>query len=1089
MSKEVKVDDDLYSRSILTYGIDTLQKLSTMKVLIIGMRGLGVETAKNIILSGPGEVDIFDPTLTTIKDLGSNFFLSEEDVGKKNRDEACLEKLKNLNSYVKVDVFKIEQKNNIDEYIQLFCEKMKKYNVVVFTELHPMYFIDKIDKACRENKIKLIYGMCLGLVGYIFTDFGPEYTIIDETGEEIQSYIVKNITKEKYGLVTIDTIQETNQLAIGDGDYVYFKGVEGMTELNEEGREFQIIYESSDKFRIGDTTKFGDYIKGGMVYQIKKPKKRMYYEFCQRAMMICDDYHPLACSDNTKEGRAELLYMALSGVHDYYLKNNCTLPELNNMEQAKSILENVKTMYNTAKEKKFPCYKGIQEFDEKIVLNVARWAAAQIAPVCGFFGGIIAQEIIKTTGKYIPIDQWLIYDFFESADNLGDNIDRTLKNCRYDDQIAIFGNEIQKKIQESNIFMIGAGATGCEFLKNFAMMGFCTNPDKKFVVTDNDNIEVSNLNRQFLFRKKDVGKPKSEIAVKSVQEMNPSFKAEALQLKVCKETENTFNEDFWEKQNFIIFAVDSVDARKYIDTKVIFHQKIAVDSGTLGTQAQSQIIIPFKTVTYKDKAPSTVTKEIPQCTLRHFPSLIQHCIEWSKDSFWGYFGDSINEVKIFFNDLNSFKELIKREGSATFQLTKLEYLKKQIDIIVSKDIKKMCQFGIDCYTSNFDHNIQQLLSIYPPNHKTLVNDKLVDFWGGSKRLPHPIKFNPEDDLCLTYVAKFVQILSHAFGIQLSKEELSKENIKKICKDIKVPEFKKKENVKIDIDDGSEDKKEKEKKKEEEKKEEEDKCLYMETPEMKKEREAAEKRMAEIMKDLEKIKREDYDMNKIVPEEFEKDHDENGHIDFIHAGSNLRARNYNIDECDRNKTKKVAGKIIPTILTTTATIAGAVALQLYTTFQTSEIKYFRETYFNFNSNFYYFSLPPEAMKTEDKEPTSINGAFKAVPEGWTSWDRIEIKGSKTCGELCEYMKEKYGINVDTIFIEDIMIYDTFLEIKRNKDLKIEAVYADCTGNPIPDKKKFLTINFVAKIPEAKINGKDYKNVDVLSPLINYRFRDN
>ena len=86
-----------------------------------------------------------------------------------------------------------------------------------------------------------------------------------------------------------------------------------------------------------------------MVYQIKKPKKRMYYEFCQRAMMICDDYHPLACSDNTKEGRAELLYMALSGVHDYYLKNNCSLPELNNMEQAKSILENVKTMYNTAK--------------------------------------------------------------------------------------------------------------------------------------------------------------------------------------------------------------------------------------------------------------------------------------------------------------------------------------------------------------------------------------------------------------------------------------------------------------------------------------------------------------------------------------------------------------------------------------------------------------------------------------------------------------------------------------------------------------------------------------------------------------------
>ena len=63
-----KVDDNLYSRSILTYGLETLKKLSTMKILIIGMRGLGAETAKNIILSGPGEVDIFDTTKVSIKD-------------------------------------------------------------------------------------------------------------------------------------------------------------------------------------------------------------------------------------------------------------------------------------------------------------------------------------------------------------------------------------------------------------------------------------------------------------------------------------------------------------------------------------------------------------------------------------------------------------------------------------------------------------------------------------------------------------------------------------------------------------------------------------------------------------------------------------------------------------------------------------------------------------------------------------------------------------------------------------------------------------------------------------------------------------
>ena len=1081
---ENKVDDDLYSRSILTYGLETLKKLSTMKILIIGMRGLGVETAKNIILSGPGEVDIFDPSKVTIKDLGSNFLLTEEDVAKKNRDEACAEKLSQYNSYVKVGVLKVEQKNNIDEYIQEFINKISNYNVVVFTELHPMYFIDKIDKACREKKIKLIYGMCLGLAGYVFTDFGAKHTIVDATGEEPETYLVKSITKDKEGLVTIDTIQGTNNLSIGDGDFVKFKGVEGMTELNEEGREFKIIFEDYKSFKIGDTSNFGEYKKGGVIYQVKKPQEKVYYEFCQRATMICDDYHPFNSSDSSKMGRGELLYMALSGVHDFYLKNNCNLPELNNMDHAKSILENVKIMYQQAKEKNFPCYKNIQDFDEKIVLNVARWAAASITPVCSFFGGIIAQEIIKATGKYIPIDQWLIFDFLEAAENLGENIDRTLQNCRYDDQIAIFGNEIQKKIQESNMFMVGAGATGCEFLKNFAMMGFCTGTDKKFVVTDNDNIEISNLNRQFLFHKKDVGKPKSKIAIESVKEMNPSFKAKSLQIKVCPETENTFNEEFWSNQDFIIYAVDSVEARKYIDSKVVFYQKIAVDSGTLGTQAQSQIIIPFKTITYKDRAPSGVTREIPQCTLRHFPSLIQHCVEWSKDSFWGYFGDSLNEVKKFFKDINEFKELIKREGSATYQLTKLEYLKKQIDIVVTNDIKKMCQFAVDCYTSNFDHNIQQLLSIYPPNYKTTVNDEIVDFWSGSKRLPHPIKFNVEDKLCLNYVLKFVQILSHAFNVPLTKEQLSEENIKKICAEFKIPEFVKKNNVKIDLSDDSN-----KTKKEPETKKDDEACLYQETEEMKKEREEAQKKIDEIMKELETINRDQYDMDKIIPEEFEKDHDENGHIDFIHAGANLRARNYSIDECDRNKTKKIAGKIIPTVLTTTASIAAIVSLQLYTTFQTNDINYFRECFFNLNSNYFYFAPPHEAMKTLDKSPDALNSPFKAVPEGWTSWDKIEVKGSKTCGELCDYLKEKYQIVVDTILIDKMIVYDTFLEAKKNKDMKIEDVYAKYSEKPIPDKKKYFSLSIVAIVPETKINGKDYKNVNVLSPLIKYMFRDN
>lgn len=68
-------------------------------------------------------------------------------------------------------------------------------------------------------------------------------------------------------------------------------------------------------------------------------------------------------------------------------------------------------------------------------------------------------------------------------------------------------------------FVIGAGAIGCELLKNFAMMNMCSNG--MLTITDPDHIETSNLTRQFLFRQKHVKKPKSGTAAATLLQMNP----------------------------------------------------------------------------------------------------------------------------------------------------------------------------------------------------------------------------------------------------------------------------------------------------------------------------------------------------------------------------------------------------------------------------------------------------------------------------------------------------------------------------------------------------------------------------------------
>lgn len=76
-----------------------------------------------------------------------------------------------------------------------------------------------------------------------------------------------------------------------------------------------------------------------------------------------------------------------------------------------------------------------------------------------------------------------------------------------------------------NIFLVGAGALGCEFLKGLSLMG--VSADGQTVVTDDDTIEVSNLNRQFLFRRNDVKGSKSATAAREVQLMNEEFNVEA----------------------------------------------------------------------------------------------------------------------------------------------------------------------------------------------------------------------------------------------------------------------------------------------------------------------------------------------------------------------------------------------------------------------------------------------------------------------------------------------------------------------------------------------------------------------------------
>lgn len=184
------------------------------------------------------------------------------------------------------------------------------------------------------------------------------------------------------------------------------------------------------------------------------------------------------------------------------------------------------------------------ELNEKILLELAFQAMGDLAPMNAVMGGFVAQEVLKAcSGKFHPTVQHLYFDSLESLPAIKDEL--TEAECapsgsRHDGQIAVFGRRFQQKIENYRQFLVGAGAIGCEMLKNWSMMGLATGPKGLITVTDLDTIEKSNLNRQFLFRPKDLGAFKSTAAASAVTAMNPALsgKISSHQLAVGEQTES-----------------------------------------------------------------------------------------------------------------------------------------------------------------------------------------------------------------------------------------------------------------------------------------------------------------------------------------------------------------------------------------------------------------------------------------------------------------------------------------------------------------------------------------------------------------------
>lgn len=940
-NEDVEIDESLYSRQLYVVGKDAMKKMMSSKVLVMGLDGLGQEIVKNICLTGVSKVALFDDRVVSEEDLCTGFYLRREDIGKA-RDSSVVSRFRSMNEYVDVNV--VSEVKSFEEYDV----------VVVCNECYGEQI--RLNEMARKDKCMFIGCQVRGLFSQVFCDFGAEFICVDRTGEIPVSGMINDISED--GVMTVVDGQRHNL-----EDYDIIK----VTQCEEyEGRHFrvkvisptQVMLQSVDGVRMFEeeaefkTEKFKA-VYGGDFEQQKKP---IMISFKPLGRTI--DEPSILGFNHEVEERNLVVHKCFVALGEY-------------MEQNKQEVDGEGFLSFFVRK-----YKSHFEF-EGLIRSFGRQCMGTLMPMCSVVGGFVAQEILKGVGsKFTPLHQFF---YFDAADVTSrDSEDDGKEYGRYGPMVRCLGKECVERLFNLHVFMVGAGAIGCEHLKNMVMCGIGHNG--RISVTDMDAIEQSNLNRQFLFRSGDVSSMKAEVAVREVMALNQDFlrvsndkrKVEEkgvsevtngmssnessqsnlvyYNLKVGRETEEVFSDRFLQSVDAVATALDNVDARMYVDGRCVVNRKFMVDAGTSGTKGNVQVVVPFHTESY-GSSQDPPEKSIPLCTIKNFPYAIEHTIEWARSEFEFKFHDEILLIKEYLGKEKVNTEEEKKEDQSN------EIMEDVVEKIPT-NAKECIRNGILLFVKLFHTSIKNLITAFPPDSKTKEGQV---FWIPPKRPPRTINFDINNDLHILFVQSTANIFSFNFGI---KQHISKEMVAEFVRnEILVEEF---STVADSI--------------------------------------CAEESPKPCM-----------DASIITPCIFEKDDDTNFHVDFLYAAANLRAINYKIKQADRLTVKGIAGRIIPAIATTTAVVSGLAILEM--------IKHALGVEHTKHKNSFLNLALPFFASTDPVEPAKQSYKIENKKYTFTLWNRLEYKDSKL-GTILKAFEIQFKRKISMVTAESALIYWDF-----------------------------------------------------------------
>ena len=768
----------------------------------------------------------------TKNDLFSNFFAQKEDVDTNSRADITQRGLMEINNFAIVMIFKGELSNDFSI--------LNEYNLVIITEIISLETAQTLNQYCRMKHIGFIYTCEFGLSSFLFTDFGDDFIIEDNNGLEPNKYYIKSISNSCPGIVEIDPIKnnigENIYLNIGTGDFVSFKDVKGMTELNDTPpRPIRVI--NKTKFTIEDTTKFQEFTGVGIVEEVKVPRPAIfkplseainviYYEDVIEDYLNEDSYlgstaskmsnEPLmddlgiisnikTSQDNIiineekkenipwikmfyaefeneslKNLSNEKMHLAFLALHEYFNIHQ-DLPNFNKIKENKECIDISLKILSKAKEEGFRWAINLCKIDKPFLDNVFKFCKFKFTPFTNYLAGIVAQEVIKFTGLYKPISQWVYFNFFNLLNiskvndiiekrNLTEENDK--KNNIEPNILNIFNEIYNEQIKDVNILIIGFNDISYEMIKLFIILGLLDNKENKIKIVSNNKYDI----KEKLEELKHLGK---KVDIPIIQEK--------LDLNDNNINNNYLKKDWWINSNIIIDTLpfDSNEKEKISLIKNSKeNKKILISLHCSKYSANSEIFLPeiksdnyiieetpkpqeekneIKIVDdYNDEEDYDKYKNI--CTL-------DEALNWSRNYFQDNFIKYIKYLIELINKSHSESDMnkyidnilsIEKENEKDFDISikLIKIFKKLVTFKLGMNYETIVFYSMEIFEELFSKSAQKLLLKYPSD--LLLKNTNKKFWSGARKEPKQIIFDINNEehfqliYCMTYF--FCQIL-------------------------------------------------------------------------------------------------------------------------------------------------------------------------------------------------------------------------------------------------------------------------------------------------------------------------------------------